>query len=101
MPKAELSAPGRIMNFFNTAPLETADLVLQLARDAVLARKRATAAAAAQSTATVVAKPAAAPKKKRSHHKKKATPAPTPTLAGPEAYEAPAEAGDAPPAPPA
>lgn len=99
MPKAETSAAGRIVNFFQTADLSAAELVLGLAKDAVLARKRAlTAVPAAAAPAKTVKAKTAGPAKKRSHHKKKTNAAPSPEDAS-LPLEAPAEAGDAPVAP--
>lgn len=98
MPRAETSPAGRILTFFRTAPLDVAELVVQLAKDTVLERKRgAPKDAAAVAPPAAPAKPAAAPKKKRSHHKRKAAPAPVQPML--EEIPSDGEAADAPPAP--
>jgi hypothetical protein len=55
MPRAEISPAGKIVQFFQTAPIETADLILGLCKDAVTGRKQKSAQAKqrAQTGATV------------------------------------------------
>lgn len=120
MPKNQISPAGRIVEFFKTTPLETADLVLGLCKDEVNTRKqksrdaKARAAAPAGETATGASAAAAPAKKakaskkakgpKKSHHKKK-HPAPPASAVEPglpldalsDNLGDDGEAGDAPP----
>jgi len=86
MPRAETSSAGRIISFFRTAPLESADLILGLCKDAVTERKQKSALAKARAAGPVAtATPAAAApaagkvkgtrkRAKKSHKKKPAAP---------------------------
>jgi hypothetical protein len=63
MPRAQTSLAGRILVFFRTAPIDTAKLVLDLARDAVQERAAKSDAAKARATGAPATATAAAPKK--------------------------------------
>ena len=89
MPRSEQSAAGRMIDFFRSADLPPAALVLGLCQDEVRARRQKSAAAKARAQATgpspvAVAAPAATPKvariKKAKGKKRgpKARTAPTP-----------------------
>lgn len=75
MPRAQQSPAGRIVEFFRTSPLETAELVLGLCRDAVSARRQKSTKAKARATkpaeSTSTATPAAAPRKAKAKPAKK------------------------------
>lgn len=118
MPRPQISTAGRIVEFFKTSPLETADLVLGLCKDEVSTRQqksrdakaRAAAPASVAGPAAVATKKAKGAKKvkaavKKSHHKKKPAPAVEPGSGGhsiqppaliSEAADEAGEAGDAP-----
>lgn len=90
MPRAQQSKVGAIVDFFRTAPLESADIVMQLSRDALNARKQKSEKAKERSkTPQTVGGPGpavaavGAPKKKKAKAKVKAkTPkAPKPPVA--------------------
>jgi hypothetical protein len=81
MPRAQTSLAGRIIAFFRTAPIDTAKLVLDLARDAVQERAAKSDAAKARATGVPTAATAAAPKKAKA--KKGKAKAPTSAAGAP------------------
>jgi len=62
MPRSAMSGPGRIVNYFRTAELPVAVLVLDLCRDAVTERTHRSRMAKAR--ATTSPEPPAVPRKK-------------------------------------
>ena len=93
MPRAEQSGATKILEYFEKAPLETANLVFDLARDRMRSRNQKSADAKAKALAT------AAPAEKTKTRKRKkskangaaghatAAPAATPETADPNAGE--------------
>lgn len=80
MPRVQMSRAGTIVEFFRTAPLETADLILGLCQDAVRGRKTKSSEAKARARGTGVPSPdappiAAAPAKVKKRKKSKKMPA--------------------------
>jgi hypothetical protein len=80
MPRAETSQAGRIVNYFRTAHLETAELVLGLAKDAIRERK-ATAGVSPVAKTARAAKTAGRPRRKKATNGRAAES--MPTLTGP------------------
>lgn len=74
MPRAQQSKEGAILAFFQSAPLEVATLVMNLAKDALRERQRRSVEAKARAHASATQAPAPKAKAKAAPAKKAAPP---------------------------
>lgn len=82
MPRAEQSTASKILEFFEKTPLDTANLVMDLAKDKLRARNQKSQEAKAKAATNATAAPAKAAKKKKGKAKT-AAPATVGTSSGP------------------